>query len=228
MKKNLILVALFSLLSITIHAHDSHQFRLRVGIQENSIRLIEDAISHGADIERLDEQTRNTALMTAAEYGQEEIVTFLISQGADVNALNESGESALMFAVENNHINICDILIYAGANVNHHDTQKTTSLMLAAQEGNIEILNILLSHGAYLSINEGDYTNKTPLMHATQKDNPTVIALLLLYGADVNAFDDYGRNAYEWASINDNPLIAELLFEYMDELDELSYLYIGS
>jgi uncharacterized protein YozE (UPF0346 family) len=59
----------------------------------------------------------NTALMHAADYGHTELVEYLLSQDADVNAVNEAGQTALYFAVCDGDVNIVKMLIEHGADI---------------------------------------------------------------------------------------------------------------
>jgi len=56
-----------------------------------------------------------TLLHYAADYGQGEVVSYLISQGADVNALDKHGISALLAAIWEGHTNCVKILLNSGA-----------------------------------------------------------------------------------------------------------------
>ena len=73
---------------------------------------------------------RQTALMKASEYGNEEIVKFLLSCGADLNIQCLSGWTALMCATE--HIEVVRILLKAGANPNFKTVEGWPLLMLVS------------------------------------------------------------------------------------------------
>ena len=57
-------------------------------------------------------------LFKAISEGTDEHVNTLIKAGADVNTVDESGETALMMAVANSRVNCVQRLLTAGADVN--------------------------------------------------------------------------------------------------------------
>jgi len=56
-----------------------------------------------------------TLLMTAAAYGAEDVLIYLIGKGADVDKVNDAGETALILAVRQSHLKSAQILVGAGA-----------------------------------------------------------------------------------------------------------------
>ena len=71
----------------------------------------------GADVNRKNQQTGETALMEASSNGCTKIATLLIEAGADVNIVDKSGAAALMLAVRKGNLRIGEVLIKAGADV---------------------------------------------------------------------------------------------------------------
>ncbi|XP_074598048.1 myotrophin-like [Brevipalpus obovatus] len=55
-------------------------------------------------------------IVYAADYGQREIIEYLISQRADVNAPDKHGITALLAAIWEGHYDCVKLLIEAGAN----------------------------------------------------------------------------------------------------------------
>jgi hypothetical protein len=58
-----------------------------------------------------------TALMLAASCGNEAVVYFLLSSGADINAMDKNGYTALFYAVLQGHQNIVKMLIDSNADM---------------------------------------------------------------------------------------------------------------
>ena len=73
-----------------------------------------------------------TALMRSSKRGYEDIVRFLLDNGADPRARDKNNKTALMTAAKKGHLNICRLLVHAGADVNSHDNKGRTALMRAA------------------------------------------------------------------------------------------------
>lgn len=59
-----------------------------------------------------------TLLHYAADYGQSEVISYLISKGADVNILDKHGISALLAAIWEGHTTCVKILLNSGASKN--------------------------------------------------------------------------------------------------------------
>jgi len=58
---------------------------------------------------------KQTLLVAAADYGQSEVISYLLSLGADVNLTDEYGISPLLAAVYEDHVDAAKILLQKGA-----------------------------------------------------------------------------------------------------------------
>lgn len=109
-------------------------------------------VESGVSLEETDYR-RRTPLQLAAEQGRMEIVRYLVSAGADIDAPTpeRTGEvTPLRYAISNGDIEMVNFLISAGADVNKANSQGWTPLMTAARSGNTDIIDILLEAGADL------------------------------------------------------------------------------
>ncbi|MBK7334038.1 MAG: ankyrin repeat domain-containing protein [Betaproteobacteria bacterium] len=80
-----------------------------------------------------------TPLIYAATGGHEEIVRWLLGEGADVNATSPNGTTALMMAVRENRYSTSVLLIARGANVSHRNENGASALDWA-KRGNDEAM----------------------------------------------------------------------------------------
>ena len=71
-------------------------------------------------------------LHQAAYIGSTDMVLFLLSKGADVNAKNKIGSTALMYAALKGNTETVKVLLEQGANVNAKNNGDFTALMSAA------------------------------------------------------------------------------------------------
>ena len=70
--------------------------------------------SRNADVNGVDADG-NTALIEAARFGHDEVVTALLIAKADVNRKNRDGKTALMLAAEGGHDEVVRLLTQANA-----------------------------------------------------------------------------------------------------------------
>src|ERR671913_518796 len=70
--------------------------------------------SPNVDVNGIDDQG-NTALMQAARFGHDEVVSALLIAKADMNIRNNEGKTALMLAAEAGHDQTVAVLTQAGA-----------------------------------------------------------------------------------------------------------------
>jgi ankyrin repeat protein len=72
-------------------------------------------VTHGPDLDAIDEEYRSTPLGLAARRGQRALVDFLLASGADPEAAEASWATPLAWARAKGHATIADALENAGA-----------------------------------------------------------------------------------------------------------------
>jgi ankyrin repeat protein len=119
----------------------------------------------------------------AATFGHPEIVTFLIENGADVNAVatNGTGYNALTGAVSQRRREITKILLASGAKADYRYGPGWSPLHEAAMDGDAEVAAMLLDHGA--DPNAKSVEGKTPLGLAAAHQKTQVAEILRAGGA---------------------------------------------
>jgi ankyrin repeat protein len=124
-----------------------------------------------------------TALMVAAQWNRPEVVRFLLSKGADVEAQeSSSGCNALMFACLSGNPEVVRLVLEHGASVNARNIDGRTALMTAAFCGSIELVKMLLRHGA--DVEATDRFGSTALSQASIAGHRDVVNLLMKREAD--------------------------------------------
>uniref|UniRef100_A0A0G4IFA0 Uncharacterized protein n=1 Tax=Chromera velia CCMP2878 TaxID=1169474 RepID=A0A0G4IFA0_9ALVE len=191
-------------------------------VYAGSLQAVEILVEAGADPVTKGGEERfkgYTALHCACYERRPDIVRFLVSQGANVNAKDDTDRSPLACAVYKGPREIVDFLLEKGADL-HTTNECGYSLLHQAAIGNQRaIAEILLDRG--LEVDVRDNGQQTPLCMTTMffvpdsnpdypdgivVDNVEVAELLLDRGADPNAATQSGfttaMDAAEFGSVN--------------------------
>ena len=166
---------------------------------------IGNCLNKGADVNAL--STHGTALMLAAQAGDEVLVNELIRRGVDVNKTDRCLNTALIFALNN-----------TGATGSRDDRRKVVLLLIKQKEAvspqnsicslstaiknnwGKDLIEAMLAAGAPVNGNPPPQVwpypeNPTPLMAAADTGNEKIAELLLKNGADPNTRQDNGSMA---------------------------------
>jgi ankyrin repeat protein len=144
---------------------------------KGDLDIVKTELDEGRDIDSRD-AAGQTALMYAADTGQMEVVKYLVTNGADVNAQSKGfgRGTALIYAAASNRLEIMEYLIERGANVNAMTGNKETALFWAAAQGHIDAIKILLKNGADTELK--NKKDQTALDVAKELNRNKVIELL--------------------------------------------------
>lgn len=136
-----------------------------------------------------------TALSEASHEGNIDIVSLLLKNGADVNALNEGGSTPLMLASMQGHVEIVKLLVKNGADVNLTNKDGFTASMHAISNSKSTnhnyIMNFLFENGADNSIADKNRIESlhskgyTSLMIAVALNEYETAKILIKQGIDV-------------------------------------------
>ena len=142
----------------------------------------------------------NEDLLDAARNGNLAGVEAAIAADADVNAIDNDGNTALMWAAFNGNIDIVRFLLDRGADANIINRLNNNVLMHAAQHGHTKIVELLLLAG--IDVNIRGVNGYTALIFAVINGHTDTVKLLLDKGADINAVDDDKNTALIFAAQN--------------------------
>ncbi|ROV92384.1 hypothetical protein VMCG_09130 [Cytospora schulzeri] len=143
-------------------------------------------------------------LYYASSGGAELLVSQLLEQGSDPNAVGEVYGSFLQAAVYNGHHHLVKMLLQAGADPNIKGGFTEHAVKAATIAGHIKSLQLLLEYGA-----DPDCGRKrpsfyrTPLFEACQRNNTAAVKLLIAAGANPNYYSPREGDA--------NPLVTAVL-----------------
>jgi len=153
----------------------------------------------------------STPLTIAASSGQTELVTFLISKGANVNAVNNFGNTPLHYAAWSSDLTSFKALHEKGALINKQNSQGQTPLQYACMGGNRQILQYCIQQGMdiHKKIDDG-----SSLLHwAAYGGNIDIFKYLESEGMDMNQGDKDGSTPLFWAATGKKPEMARYLVE---------------
>ena len=140
-------------------------------------------------------------LFDAASDGNIELIMQALNDGANVNAIRDTGESEktpLHMAAFQGNNDIAELLIAKGANLEAMDRpNEGTPLFDAAQYGRKEVTELLIAKGA--DVNPKISRMGTPLHGAVRYEHKIIVELLITNGADVNAKYVDGRTLLDLA-----------------------------
>ncbi|KAH9503411.1 hypothetical protein Btru_072943 [Bulinus truncatus] len=150
-------------------------------------------------------------LVRAALTGDENMVSFLLTKGADINYIQDNGITPLKAAIVANSYTTVETLLRCGAKSQVSSTRKVDSplhlalkdngasvnqrssdgflpLSLADSSNRDSVVSHLIKKGADVNQEDDEYS-MTPLMHACIAGNVQIVKILLKKGADIKATD---------------------------------------
>ncbi|KAH8826778.1 hypothetical protein DL96DRAFT_1709923 [Flagelloscypha sp. PMI_526] len=134
----------------------------------------------------------NHALVVATAAGASlTVITLLVTQGADVNTLNESIGTPLQSAASEGDLEVVEFLTKQGAKVNLEGGYYYSPLIAAASEGKLGVIKFLLRDGA--DVNLAGREHGTALQAAALLSRLDIVEFLVANGASMNIVaGDYG------------------------------------
>ena len=119
----------------------------------------------------------------AVRYGQVEVVTELLDNGADINAEDDEGITPLVLAVKFNYPELACLLWEKGANISVKDFKLKTALHHAVEKKNLDMVKFLVDI-CKKSIHAKDISFHTPV-HYAARDDTAKVSLIVLYNCCV-------------------------------------------
>ena len=204
--------------------HDSkHKFPLFVAVDKGKSEVVELLLKHGANINFTDSDG-NTALhhvieqqpiVTPSQYSDhvvaansvKSVLDILLENKADVNAVNNAGETPLYKAASRGLLDIVSKMLQEYGGSLSKGPADGTPLVIACRQQNVEVVDVILKHGADPNlatkywIRPNRYSErKMPLHIAVSTDNSELVELLLKHGANIDITDDGGNTALHHAT----------------------------
>jgi beta-lactamase regulating signal transducer with metallopeptidase domain len=138
----------------------------------------------GNDRGRASTRALNVAIVEAAENGDIDEVTDLLSDGADVNAVVPGDGTPLLVAAREGHRTLVRLLLDRGADANIGVDGDGNALIMAAREGYRDIVTMLLDRGA--DVNAAVPGDGNALIMAAREGYGDIVTMLLDRGAFID------------------------------------------
>ncbi len=169
---------LFKTTQINRYGHKSyekwHDFSLDLvhAVEQGRIHELRQLLSQGANVN----QEGCFLLNIAVRAGDREMVSALITAGADVNAPDGNGITPLLMAIKMNNLEALRALISARARIDLQDVDGNTPLMIAALNGKTSIVRALIAAHANTTLRNN--AGQTALQLATKYGHTQSVELL--------------------------------------------------
>ncbi|EPE33339.1 Ankyrin repeat-containing protein [Glarea lozoyensis ATCC 20868] len=214
---------------------------LSEAVNAGHLKIVEQLIDAGADVQKQSGSSRETALSYAARLGRKEIVSLLLDKHAKMEIVDRVGWTPLMFAIQSNHLEIVKLLISKGSFDTLSTNGETSALSLAIKANSDEMVSDILKAGGRhagphleiailwaakkgstsiveLLLERGVAVDAKPhgstsLLMAAKRGHLETVRLLLDHNAEVNFANEKSESSLYWASFNDFKHIVELLLE---------------
>ena len=172
-------------------------FPIHIASTAGSIEIVELLLRHKAD-PNIPAEDGDTALHMATKMNKVSVVNCLLSNGANLNAVDEhNGATALHYAAGNGNVEVVQLLHEYKADIHQIDLYGQTGLHRAIELERLPVMECLLSNGA--NVNVADNEGNSALHIAAMVGNSEAVQLLLEYKADIHQVDFYGQTALHLA-----------------------------
>jgi ankyrin repeat protein len=192
----------------------------RAACWKGDLAQVTSLLAQGAPLEERDELGR-TPLFLAC-HGDPDVVKFLLSHGARIDAAENDGDLPIAHACEFGDLASAQMLLDAGADFSQPNKNGHTPLILAAREGHDALVALLISHHVDVNYNG---PSCSALYFAIFKDHLSAAKLLLDAGADPHVLtkpsDPKASPAtmLTWAAITNDFAMIDLLLAHGADLN---------
>lgn len=201
--------------------------------------IVNDLIQKGADPNKADLNTSETALIKAIKNQNIETISVLLNAGANPNMATNQGltplglainlknerlatlllssgatngiskENLLLYAFRKNPVGVA-LMLSGGISPNVTDADNNTPLIISSANGDFDSVKELISYRA--NVNTKNKHGMNPLLYAVKGKYWDIAEYLIANGSKINTSNIYGQNALFWAAYHGNAnLVHDLL-----------------
>ncbi|KAL7933672.1 hypothetical protein V8C35DRAFT_327627 [Trichoderma chlorosporum] len=151
----------------------------------------------------------DSPLHNAARDGKADLIKLLLSQGADIEAMKNDGQTALYSAARAGRVTVVELLLDQGANIEAKRSGGFTALHSAALNGHADVVEVLLERRANIEAKQS--TGYTALHLAAKHGFVNVVEVLIDMGANMKSKVNDGQTALDLAKRNGKADVVKLL-----------------
>ena len=174
---------------------------LMIASEYNHVNSVIFLTDHGANIDLQDREGYSSLHYAAGNISDLcDVLDFLITNGADVNAFTNDKFTPLIIASNCNNLNVVNSLIKYGANIHLVDRYGRTALhysITAVDHDSVTVLRSLIKNGADVNALTND--NCSPLMMSSLSGSVNVVTILVENGANMDIQNQNGDTALHYA-----------------------------
>jgi len=157
-------------------------------------------------------------LFNVCEFGNLEMVKYLIKHVADITIKDKNKRTTLFYACKSGKEFLVKYLVKLGANINEEDEGGNTPLFNACLSGNENLVRYLVDEGA--DINKQNNDGETPLFNACGNGNVNLIKILIDLEVDKNKQDNDGKTLLLDAFKKGNENLIKYLVEHGTDVNK--------
>ncbi|KAL9633500.1 MAG: hypothetical protein Q9204_003368, partial [Flavoplaca sp. TL-2023a] len=155
-------------------------------------------IDRGADLEVCNQGGYGHSVQSAAIRAREDVVRFLIKQGAKIHVMGGRFGTVLQAASIRCSKALIDFLLHKGCKIDEQGGRYRTALQAACAAGNKPVVLTLLEHKANVNITGGRFGSA--LQAACVAGDPDIVRMLVERGADIHARGGYYDSPFDAAA----------------------------
>ncbi|WP_164967702.1 ankyrin repeat domain-containing protein [Arcobacter sp. CECT 8985] len=182
---------------------------LMKALDKNHFQLLKYLVEHlQLNINHRDKKGNTSLIKATKSLTQVDIISYLVNNGADINAQNDIGNSALLLS---NDLKTIKYLVNNGANINHLNNENE-NIAFKIPLYKYDIFKFLTSNK--INLNQKNNKGENLFERLYKEDNLELLELFFKNGLDINIKNSLGYRPLHYASYNNDIYLLNILIKY--------------